>query len=220
VISTPKTIDFEGAPCLDAHPMHETSHRGRLVVVEGIDGAGKSSLIRHLAGFCERRGRKAVCSREPTAGPWGRKIRATATSGRLPLEEELALFIEDRREHVAQTIAPALARGEIVLLDRYYFSNAAYQGARGADPNAVVARNREFAPAPDLVLLLDLDPGTGRGRITGRGDVPDAFEDLQNLARVRQILLSLRDPTFLVLDATLPAGRVGALAEKALETLL
>jgi dTMP kinase len=200
--------------------MHETPHRGRLVVIEGIDGAGKSSLIQHLAGFCARHGRKAICSREPTAGTWGRKIRATAATGRLPLEEEIVFFLEDRREHVARTIAPALANGEIVLLDRYYFSNAAYQGARGADPQAVLARNREFAPAPDLVLLLDLDPSTGRGRITGRGDVPDAFEDLQNLARVREILISLRDPTFRILDAALPAERVAALAEKALETLL
>ena len=108
----------------------------------------------------------------------------------------------------------------MVLLDRYYFSNAAYQGARGADPRSVLARNREFAPAPDLVLLLDLDPMAGRRRITGRGDVPDAFEDLQNLARVREILLSLRDPTFRILDASLPAGEVAAQAEQALGQLL
>jgi dTMP kinase len=128
--------------------------------------------------------------------------------------------LEDRREHVSQLIAPAISRGDIVLLDRYYFSNAAYQGARGADPRSVLARNLEFAPVPDLVLLLDLEPGIGRSRITGRGDVPDAFEDLQNLNRVRHILLSLQDPTFRILDATLPAEHVAEQAEQALEQLL
>jgi dTMP kinase len=178
-----------------------TRARGLLVAVEGIDGAGKSTALRALAAFCEERGVAFVTSREPTNGPAGRALRESATHGRLSLEEELELFCRDRAEHVEQVIRPALAAGKIVLLDRYYLSTAAYQGARGADPAAIIARNEEFAPRPDLVLLLDVDPGSGLGRVRRRGDVPDAFEREDALREVRRIFLSLDWPQIVRIEA-------------------
>ena len=133
------------------------SHPGFLLVLEGIDGAGKSTLQRQLAAWCRERGRTVVTSREPTDGPHGTALRQSAKTGRLSPEAELDLFLKDRAEHAAILIRPALARGEIVVLDRYYFSTAAYQGARGLDVPAIIAANEEFAPIPDLVLLLDID---------------------------------------------------------------
>jgi dTMP kinase len=175
-----------------------SNQRGRLIVVEGIDGAGKSTQVRRLAEALRRDGRSVVESREPTDGPWGRKIRASAAAGRMSLDDELHAFIEDRKEHVARVIEPALARGDIVLLDRYYFSTIAYQGARGGDVDVIRRMNEAVAPRPDLVLLIDFDPQAGLRRIReSRGDVPDDFERLDQLEAIRAIFreLAADDPT-------------------------
>jgi len=164
---------------------------GFLLVLEGIDGAGKSTLQRRVAAWCREQGHVVVTSREPTDGPHGRALRESAKTGRLSIERELELFLADRREHVEKVIAPALERGEVVILDRYYFSTAAYQGARGIDPTAIIAANEAFAPVPDLVLLLDLDPVAGHVRISARGGAPDDFEGAVYLRKVREIFLSL-----------------------------
>ena len=122
--------------------------KGRLIVFEGIDGTGKSTHIGHLRKYLEEKGLEVVQSFEPTRGRWGRMLRDSAVTGRLSVEEEVALFLKDRREHVKMLIAPALARGAWVLLDRYYLSMMAYQGARGIDPEVIRAANEEFAPVP------------------------------------------------------------------------
>src|SRR5947207_8330328 len=95
-------------------PMN-AAKRGYLIVVEGIDGAGKSTQVRRLAETLRDAGFAVTCSREPTDGPWGRKIRASAAAERMSLDDELHAFIDDRKEHVAQVIRPALERGEIVV---------------------------------------------------------------------------------------------------------
>jgi dTMP kinase len=143
-----------------------------------------------------------IVGREPTNGPWGMLLRQSAQSGRLPLAEELELFMKDRAEHVEQVIRPALSGGKIVLLDRYYFSTAAYQGARGADAGAIIAANEKFAPVPDLLLLLDVSPETGRRRITRRGDQIDAFEQAEYQEKVRRIYLDLDRPYVRLIDAS------------------
>jgi dTMP kinase len=181
---------------------------GWLVVVEGIDGAGKSTIVHGLAELCKARGFECVTSAEPTRGPWGMKLRRSMTEGRLSLDEELDLFVKDRAEHVEQVIRPALASGKVVLLDRYYFSTAAYQGARGADPGAILEMNERFAPQPDLVLLLDFDPDGGRERIRARGDAPNTFEEAEQLRTVRKIFLGLKRQCIRVVDAALPADEV------------
>jgi dTMP kinase len=91
-----------------------------------------------------------------------------AATGRLSPEDELLYFLNDRRQHVEETIAPALAAGKVVILDRYYFSTMAYQGARGFDPVEIRRMNEEFAPVPDLLLILDLDVDTAHHRIGHR----------------------------------------------------
>jgi dTMP kinase len=177
--------------------------RGRLIVVEGVDGAGKSSLVRRLAERLQREcGVEVVLSREPTDGVYGAKVRASAATGRLPLEEELELFEADRRQHVQELIVPALDRGAWVVLDRYYFSTAAYQGARGANPQEILRRNEAFATQPDLVLLLDCAPAVSLERVRARGDVANEFERLDALERVRDIFLSIQRPFIRRVDAS------------------
>jgi dTMP kinase len=188
--------------------MHRPNAPGFLLVIEGIDGAGKSTLGRQLAAHVRAHGLTAVVSREPTDGPHGTALRQSAKTGRLSLAEELGLFLNDRAEHVEKLIRPALARGDVVILDRYYLSTAAYQGARGADPAEIIARNEAFAPRPDLVLLLDIDPLGGTGRILHRGDQPDDFEAVTYLAKVREIFLSLPQPFIRRINAARPVEEV------------
>ena len=171
-------------------------HPGFFIVIEGIDGTGKSTHARRLAEEFVAQGREVVLSREPTDGPWGAKLRASAATGRLSAADELEYFLNDRREHVEGTIAPALAAGKVVILDRYYFSTMAYQGARGFDPAEIRRLNEEFAPVPDLLLILDLDVDAAHQRIGHRGDTTNEFEQHASLMRCREIFLSLRDEPF------------------------
>ena len=100
------------------------------IVFEGIDGTGKSTQVRLLAKALRELGQEVVTSKEPTDGPVGTRLRQSAEKGRLSPQEELDLFHQDRRDHVQSLIAPALERGDTVIVDRYFFSTMAYQGAR------------------------------------------------------------------------------------------
>ncbi len=161
---------------------------GLLIVVEGIDGAGKTTLVQLLGEALRASGETVVMSREPTAGPHGLRIRESANNGRMSLKDELHAFIEDRKQHIREIIAPALERDEIVLLDRYFYSTVAYQGARGEDPQKLLAQMKSFAPVPDAVLLLDVDPVVAVSRISkGRKEIPNEFERVEYLAEVRKV---------------------------------
>ncbi|NQX00194.1 dTMP kinase [bacterium] len=177
--------------------------RGLLIVIEGIDGTGKSTQARRLGDWFTAQGREVVLSREPTAGPWGAKVRETAASGRLSPELELEYFLNDRRQHVEELISPALAAGKVVILDRYYFSTMAYQGSRGFDPAEIRRQNEIFAPVPDLLFLMDLDVNTALERIGSRGDIANEFEKRESLERCREIFQSLKDESFVrVIDSS------------------
>jgi dTMP kinase len=168
--------------------------RGFLVAVEGIDGSGKTTQVERLARYCDEKRLTYILSKEPTSGKYGQLIRNSASSGRLSVEEELDIFLKDRREHVEQVIQPALDQEKIVILDRYYFSTAAYQGARGANPESILSRNEAFAPQPDLLVILDVSPQTGLQRIRERGDEPNKFETLDSLERARAIFNQIDRP--------------------------
>jgi dTMP kinase len=181
--------------------MKPTPRRGLLIVLEGIDGSGKTTQARRLLGRLRYRGRKAVFFREPTLGKWGRAIkRMAARADSLTPEEELDLFVKDRRENVARNLEPALAAGKVVVLDRYYFSTIAYQGAKGIDARRIRRMNEAFAVRPDLVIVLDVDAGAGLARIRGRKTRDELFEREDYLARVRGIFLSFKGPRIVHLD--------------------
>lgn len=175
---------------------------GLFIVIEGIDGTGKSTQARRLGEWFTAQGREVVLSREPTDGPWGKKARESGGTGRLSPEDELQLFLNDRQQHVDELIEPSLAAGKVVILDRYYFSTMAYQGARGFDPVEIRRRNEEFAPVPDLLLILDLDVDAALQRIGARGDTANEFEKRENLQRCQEIFLSLRDEPFVRVIST------------------
>lgn len=197
---------------------------GILIAFDGIDGGGKTTQVELLRKALEAAGETVVASKEPTNGPWGRRLRESAQSGRLSLADELHAFVEDRKQHVADVIAPALARGEVVILDRYYFSTIAYQGSRGADTAAIELENTQIAPKPDATFFLDLPAEAAMERIAvTRGDVPNHFERVDSLRAIREIFLSLAKgvPAIHVLDAedTIPAvsAHVAAVCQKVFE---
>ena len=169
--------------------------RGLLIVFEGIDGSGKTTQIRLLDERLRREGYDVICLKEPTDGPWGQKLRQLAQHGRQQVAPatELEWFLQDRREDVEHNIQPALARGQLVLLDRYYFSTIAYQGVLQFDPEELRARNEAFAPAPDLLFLLDVTPKLGLQRVQKRGE-PSHFESLDYLKQVAAIFATLQFP--------------------------
>lgn len=186
---------------------------GLLLVLEGIDGAGKSTQIRRLQLLCEALGLEAVCSREPTYGPYGRQLRESAAQARLAPEEEHRLLLLDRADHVQSLIRPALQRGAVVILDRYYYSSIAYQGAAGLDPAQIQRDNEAIAPPADLLLILDLDPALGLARINARGDRPNAFEASATLLHCRQTYLGFAAlPYARLIDANADADQVTAQA--------
>ncbi|MBI5183082.1 MAG: dTMP kinase, partial [Nitrospinae bacterium] len=126
-----------------------------LIAIEGIDGVGKTTQSRLLEGYLKDKGYNVICMSEPTNGKWGRKIREMIKVGRdnTSPEEELYLFTEDRKEDVYMNILPALEEKKIVIMDRYYISSIAYQGALGIDRKRIKEMNEEFAPVPHLTII-------------------------------------------------------------------
>jgi dTMP kinase len=176
---------------------------GTLIAFEGIDGSGKSTQVALLARALRERGLEVVETREPTDGPFGRRIREMAASGRHPdPDEELRWFVEDRREHVDGLIRPALAARKVVVTDRYTLSTVAYQGARGHDPQRLLAESELAFPLPDLALVLELAPREGVARTRARpGHAEPVFENEAHLERVAAILASVERPYVARIDA-------------------
>jgi dTMP kinase len=181
---------------------------GFLIAIEGIDGAGKTTLAHHVQEKLQALPFAVIRTREPTSGHWGQILRDSALTGRLSLGEELEAFINDRKEHVDKVINPELESGKVVIVDRYYFSTMAYQGARGIDPDEIRRRNELFAPEPDLLVILDLEPKTGLERIRTRGDRATHFEKTRTLARAREIFRAIQKPYLYRVDAGQPVEAI------------
>jgi dTMP kinase len=170
--------------------------RGTLLAFEGIDGCGKSTQVLRLARSLAAAGCSVVTTHEPTGGPTGARIREMARSGRvLEPEEELRWFVEDRRAHVRDTLGPALAKGCVVVTDRYFLSSVAYQGALGLDWQAILAASEAEFPIPDLVLLLEIDAARGLERVLARGArLEGVFEREERLRRAAAIFRAVERP--------------------------
>ncbi|WP_374928511.1 dTMP kinase [Kytococcus sedentarius] len=201
---------------------------GLFIALEGGDGAGKSTqiglLVEHLAA--RHPSAEVVVTREPGGTDLGLRIRQLLLHGdHVAPRAEALLFAADRAHHVESLVRPALGRGAVVVSDRYVDSSVAYQGAgRDLDAGEVASISRWATEGlvPDLTVLLDVDPGTGRRRRGQEHDrleaEPAAFHE-----RVREHFLALAaaDPTrYLVLDAARPAEELGAEVARAVDGLL
>ncbi|MBI9082895.1 MAG: dTMP kinase [Desulfobacterales bacterium] len=140
------------------------------ITLEGIEGSGKTSQIRHIRAFFEDLGRRCTVTREPGGTGIGEQIRAVLLdpeSRDLSPGAELLLYTADRVQHAAEVIRPALTMGHVVICDRYFDATLAYQGyARGLDMALIRALHRLMLDdlTPDLTLLLDLSPDQGLAR--------------------------------------------------------
>lgn len=152
------------------------SLRGRFLTFEGIDGCGKTTQARLLAGRLRAEGLTVCETREPGGTAIGRQLRAVLLnpdSTELRPLPELLLFLADRVQHLEQLVRPALARGEVVLCDRFHDATVAYQGhARGQQPAlealAPFLRSAVLSPPPDLTFWLDLPPSLAAQRMAER----------------------------------------------------
>jgi dTMP kinase len=204
--------------------------RGRLITIEGVDGAGKSTLATGLIKALALAGIEARLMREPGGVQTAEAVRSLVKDPALRVgpRTEALLYAAARAQLVEEALRPALEQGEWVLLDRFVDSSLAYQGAgRGLGIDAVRDLNL-FATGdltPDRTLLLTLDPASARARADARGETPDRLEREGDefFARIRDAYLDLAaaEPRRIrVIDASLPPAQVVAQALAALADLL
>ncbi|MGH2863000.1 MAG: dTMP kinase [Solirubrobacteraceae bacterium] len=206
------------------------SERGRLITIEGVDGAGKTTLAAGLLAALASAGVQARLLREPGGVQTSEAIRALVKDPALTIgaRAEALLYAAARAQLVEQALEPALAAGQWLLLDRFVDSSLAYQGGgRGLGIEPVRALNL-FATGgltPDRTLLLRLDPASAQARADARGEAPDRLElagaeFFRRIAEAYQQLADAERQRIRVLDATQPPERVVAQAMTALEDLL
>jgi dTMP kinase len=202
--------------------------RGRFIVVEGVDGSGKSTMAGHIANNLRTRDRQVLRTREPGGTPISEQIRALLldpkNSAMGPFAE-LFLFMASRAQLVDEVIRPSLAKGVDIVCDRYYYSTAAYQGAAGKvgiDTVISVAEKIAKFQKPDLVVLLDLDPALARSRDGIRNDrVENKGLEYQKKVRAGFLKLAKRDRKRIkVVDAARPAEAVFADVLKAVDRVV
>jgi dTMP kinase len=181
----------------------------RYVALEGVEGAGKSTVAHLLADRLREIGHTVVVVREPGGTTVGEEIRRLLLHEEAILDwTEAALFAASRAELVHRVVGPALERGEIVLSDRTYYSSLAYQGgARGLGVDEVRALNEQVLTGflPDLVVVLDVDPEVGFAREVGRDRIgAEGLEFQRNVAEAYR-KIGADDPRVFVISADRPS---------------
>lgn len=202
---------------------------GLFVTLEGGDGAGKTTQADRLESWLRDQGRQVLRTREPGGSDLGRELRHIVLhhKGHIDPRAEALLYAADRAHHIATVVRPALARGHVVVQDRYLDSSVAYQGA-GRVLDAGEIRDLSLWAAegllPDLTVLLDLDENAARERVDGRGEADRLEAEAADFhGRVRWGFLDLaRDEPdrFLVLDASQPVDDLAAAIRQRIQTLL
>ena len=204
--------------------------QGRLITIEGLDGAGKTTLAQSLLDALRARGVDAELLREPGGVAAAERIRDLVKDPRLHVvpRAEALLYAAARAQLVEEALAPALERGRWILLDRFVDSSLAYQGGGRGLGIVDVGEINAFATGelrPDRTLLLRVDPRVGRARRDDRGEEPDRLERerdtfFADVAEVYEILAEDEPERFRVLDANADPPAVLAQALAALEDLL
>ncbi|WP_288680544.1 dTMP kinase [uncultured Brachyspira sp.] len=174
--------------------------KGKLIVIEGIDGSGKSTCAKNLTEKLNSINIKTIYTFEPTHSHYGAKLREGMLSEDLDAEEELLLFVKDRKEHIEYMIKPALKEGYFIILDRYFYSSIAYQGAKGIDINLIINMHKDFIIKPDIVFIFHLPIDIALNRIISKRGIADRFENETYLKKVDKIFHSFNEPFIYHID--------------------
>lgn len=174
--------------------------KGKLIVIEGIDGSGKSTCAKNLAEKLNSINIKTIYTFEPTHSRYGAKLRDGMLSKDFDAEEELLLFVKDRKEHIEYMIKPALEEGYFIILDRYFYSSIAYQGAKGIDINRIINMHKDFIIKPDIVFIFHLPIDIALNRIISKRGIADRFENETYLKKVDKIFHSFSEPFIYHID--------------------
>lgn len=201
--------------------------RGKLITLEGVDGAGKSTHVNWIAARIEAAGKKVVVTREPGGTPLGEELRKLLLTQPMHLETEALLMFAARREHLDKVILPALAAGSWVLSDRFADATFAYQGGgRGLDLDRIETLESwvQRGLQPNLTLVFDLSVEEARRRLQETGATPDRFEreNQDFFARVRSVYQTraTRYPERIkLIDASQTVDNIHKILEEALITV-
>lgn len=172
--------------------MIKNNYPGKFIVIEGLDGSGKSAQVDLIVDFLKSKGREVILTKEPTIdSEAGRKVKQ-ALKGEIKLEplDLQKLYVEDRREHLKNKVIPALEQGKFVVSSRYAFSTFAYGYSDGLDVDLLVKLNDEFL-LPDLTIVIDVLPESCIDRIEKRGEPKELFEKKEKLAKVNEVYKKL-----------------------------
>jgi dTMP kinase len=189
----------------------------KFVVIEGLEGAGKSTALATVLAWLQAKGFDVVQTREPGGTPLAEQIRTLVKAVQdeaIAPETELLLMYAARSQLLANVIRPALARGQVVLADRHDLSSRAYQGGGRQIAAEVIDQIRAVVvkdTRPDLTLYLDIDPEIGLKRASARGELDRIEqEQLDFFKRTRQKYLEIAatDPSIVVIDAAKPLEQV------------
>ena len=175
------------------------------IVIEGIDGSGKTSLSNNLVNKLNELGKSSTRFSEPTSFESGKYIRKFLKGDiLLSKKEQIDAFIFDREISVLKNIKPALQDNKIVVLDRYYYSTAAYQASEDFSPQEILSLNLEKKfPKPDLLFYINIQPELAFKRISSRNDQKEIFESIDELTKINSNFHAVLPSSKIILDGLL-----------------
>ncbi|MDO8486338.1 MAG: dTMP kinase [Candidatus Staskawiczbacteria bacterium] len=167
--------------------MIKNNYPGKFIVVEGLDGSGKSAQVELLIDYLKNIGKDVIVTKEPTIeSEAGQKIKqALKKEIKIDPLELQSLYVQDRKEHLENKVVPALKNGKFVVSSRYAFSTFAYGGSDGLDVDLLIKMNDQFL-LPDLTIVVDVAPESCVERIESRGKPKELFEKIEKLTKVNE----------------------------------
>ena len=188
--------------------------RGVLIVLEGIDGSGKTTIAHLLSKRLEEHGIPNIITAEPRYQEYKDILAKLDPSEKITPYIEALLFAADRLKHAEKVILPSIRSGKVGICDRYYFSSLAYQGAQGV-PLAWIYELNKYVPRPDIAFYLDIEPEEGLRRVGKSRDKRTKFERLELLRKAREIYRMLSSSGEMILVNT-----IGKSPEQILDEIL
>jgi len=168
--------------------MKKNNYLGKFIVIEGLDGSGKSAQVDLVINYLKEKNKEVVVTKEPTTdSEAGRKVKQALKKEIVvePLELQ-KLYVQDRKEHLENKVIPALENGKFVVSSRYAFSTFAYGYSDGLNVDELIKMNENFL-LPDLTIIVDVNPKLCVERIEDRGEEKELFEQLEKLTKVNEI---------------------------------